>query len=238
MKEGVIMKVGFATLDITPKSPVYMAGYSRKGKSHGILDEILIGTIVLEIKNIKILWIIIDSIMLEKDFCDSLKEKIYQLYAIEMNKIFISCIHTHSAPAYFKLTWEDTIVEKELQTKLFEQCLETVNHALSHLISCTLTLKKTWIEGLYGNRNEKDGWSDKSLYVLEFVHDHQPVCQLINISVHPTILNGSNFLLSSDLLGMIRQKYQQLTGIKTFICNGATGDVSTRFYRQSSGIDE
>lgn len=238
LKEREHMRVGYYQKNITPQEPVYMAGYNRKDKSRGVLDEILLNTLVWDINHQKIVFVIIDAIMLEKKFCDDLRNDIHRKFDIKMNNIFISCIHTHSAPAYFQLIWEDTIVEEGLLIDLYYQSIHSVEKALIHLRDCQVNLKKCIIEGLYGNRNNKEGWSDKSVYVFEFVDHNEVICQFINIAVHPTILNGENHLLSSDLLGAVRRQYQNITQVPTLICNGATGDVSTRFYRQYSGVKE
>ncbi|MBS5987797.1 neutral/alkaline non-lysosomal ceramidase N-terminal domain-containing protein [Clostridium sp.] len=232
------MKIGFNKIDVTPKKRVNMAGYDRQEKSKGILDNIEINTLVIVSNNTPVIISMLDSIMLEESFCEDIRNYISSEYNIQKSNILIGCIHTHSAPAFFKLVFENTKVEKDIQLEVKEQMIKSIDKALQDEIECKVTYKNCSIEGLYGNRNEKDGWSDKSINILEFYKEDKVICSLLNISVHPTILNGSNLLLSSDLLGWIRKKYSNLTNAPTIICNGTTGDVSTRFYRRASGIDE
>lgn len=232
------MKVGYNKLDVTPKESVNMAGYDRKEKSVGILDNIEINTLVLTLNNTSVIISILDSIMLEEGFCEDIRSYISNKYDINKENILIGCIHTHSAPAFFKLVFEDTKVEKELQLEVKLKMIESIEKALEDKTECKVTYKSCSIEGLYGNRNEIDGWSDKGINILEFSNEEEIICSLLNISVHPTLLNGSNLLLSSDLLGSIRKRYSETTNAPTIICNGTTGDVSTRFYRKASGIDE
>lgn len=232
------MKIGFNKIDVTPKENVNMAGYDRQEKSKGILDNIEINTLVIVSNNTPVIISMLDSIMLEESFCEDIRNYISSEYNIQKSNILIGCIHTHSAPAFFKLVFENTKVEKELQLEVKEQMIKSIEKALQCETECKVTYKNCSIEGLYGNRNEKDVWSDKSINILEFYKEDKVICSLLNISVHPTLLNGCNLLLSSDLLGWIRKKYSNLTNAPTIICNGTTGDVSTRFYRRASGIDE
>ena len=53
-----------------------------------------------------------------------------------------------------------------------------------------------------------NGYSDKSIYVMDFINSKTNIniFSLISLACHPTILNGSDFLLSADLLGQIRKK--------------------------------
>ena len=222
------MKIGFNKIDVTPKKRVNMAGYDRQEKSKGILDNIEINTLVILSNNTPVIISMLDSIMLEESFCEDIRSYISSEYNIQKSNILIGCIHTHSAPAFFKLVFENTKVEKDIQLEVKEQMIKSIEKALQCEIECKVTYKNCSIEGLYGNRNEKDGWSDKSINILEFYKEDKVICSLLNISVHPTILNGSNLLLSSDLLGWLRKKYSSLTNAPTIICNGTTGDVSTR----------
>ena len=232
------MKIGFDKIDITPKEPVYMAGYGRKEKSKGVLDAIEINSAVLEISGKLLVLIVLDAIMLEKKFCDDIRNEVIKSIPTTKENVIISCTHTHSAPAFFKLTFENTVVEEALQNYAKEKMIASIKQSYSKLTECNIQFKTCMIDGLYGNRNVKEGWSDKSITVLEFYNNEQLIYSLLNISVHPTILDGSNFMLSGDLLGVLRKKYAAIIKAPVLIVNGTTGDVSTRFYRQRSGIEE
>ncbi len=232
------MKVGFNKKIITPKYPVGMAGYNRKSLSTGHIDDIEINTIVIESLGHKSIICEIDCIMLERIFCDDIKYYIQNKYNIPVNNVIISCIHTHSAPVYFKLIFEDTLADQDLYQQLITQTKESIDQAILTLTDCSIDYQTCSIEGLYGNRNTLDGLSDKSVQVLNFNAQNKTICSLINIAVHPTILDGTSFVLSSDLLGRVRKGYEERVNAPAIICNGTTGDVSTRFYRELSGVKE
>ena len=45
------MKIAFDKVNVTPNQPCFMAGYSRREKSQGVLDPIEINTVAAEIGN-------------------------------------------------------------------------------------------------------------------------------------------------------------------------------------------
>lgn len=234
------MKLGYNKLNITPKKPVHIAGYNRKDLSQGVLDPIEINTIVLTHDAHPIVISILDSIIIEDSVIMPVKQAINKQFAIPFKDIVIGCIHTHSAPAYFKPFFENVVISPALQEDLIQSFINSISEAMTKSETAEITIKKTTIAGLYGNRNTLDGYSNKDIYIIDFLNSYskKPIMSLINIACHPTILNGSNLLLSADLLGWVRNKYQETYHTPCMIVNGCCGDVSTRFYRKLSGIPE
>lgn len=233
------MKVSFNKIDITPNYSCTMAGYSRENPSIGSLDPIEINTCVMEINNTPLIFSVLDSIMIEESFANNIQEYFGNKFNIPKENIVISAIHTHSAPAFFKLPFEDTKVDYKLQDIAYEKMIESISIALSSLQDATLNFSKTIIDGIYGNRNEVNGYSDKALYTFDFIDtNNNLIGSFVNISLHPTILNKSNLYLSADVIGHLRHKLQATKKAPVVITNGTCGDVSTRFYRSNSSSNE
>ena len=233
------MKAGFDKVNITPQKPCYMAGYSRVEKSRGVLDPIEINTLALEMEGEVYLLGILDSIMVEESFCQRIRGQVSRQLGLDPEHITVSAIHTHSAPSFFKMTFEDNQVETELTESARGGMEKSMVRAFRAMEECRVTLERAEIEGLYGNRNVKGGVEDKRAYLFSFCNiEGKRLGALFNISAHPTILDGSSFLLSADLLGHIRGKLQDTLGCPLAVTNGCCGDVSTRFYRRLSGKEE
>lgn len=234
------MQIGYHKYNITPKESVYMAGYSRQQKSTGVLDPIEINTLVFYIDQQFFILSILDSIIIEDSVIIPVKQTISNDYHIPEQQIIIGCIHTHSAPAFFKPFFENTHIEKNLQAGLIDQFIESIHIAMSSLSEATFRIQKVSIDGLYGNRNEMNGYADKDIIAFHFTYKNQasPFVSLLSMACHPTILNGKNFKLSADLFGAIRQKFLQKYGNECMLINGCCGDVSTRFYRELTGEKE
>lgn len=233
------MKIAFRKKDITPDRPCRMAGYERPGQSTGVLDPIEVNAVAMEMDGQTYVIGILDSITLEKGFCSRVSKAVSADTGIDAEHITVSAIHTHSAPSYFKLAFEDNKIETELLAQAEEAMVSTMKEAAAGMTECRVELEKAEIEGLYGNRNVKQGSEDKQVYLFSFYNrENVRIGALFNISAHPTILNGSSTLLSADLLGHVRALLSERLSCPVAITNGCCGDVSTRFYRTSSGMEE
>lgn len=216
-----------------------MAGYSRPGVNDSVLDSIQINSLSYKSANETFILTVLDSIMLEPAFCEAVKAGVTAQTGVDANHIVVSCIHTHSAPAYFKLAFEDTQVEPELTAAAQNEMIASATRAFQAMEPASFVYEKAKIEGLYGNRNVKGGVEDKNVYLIRFVtEDGSPLGAFFNISAHPTILNGSSTALSADLIGQIRLRLEDALSCPVLCTNGTCGDVSTRFYRKSAGMDE
>lgn len=167
-----------------------------------------------------------------------MKKKLKDEYGLKEENIIIGCIHSHSAPAYFKTFFEDVQIKEKLQKLLIDQFCTSIMNAHLSLKELDINITQTSIDGLYGNRNVRDAYSNKDLTILEFKDNGEVLHSLLFIATYPTILNGSNLYLSVDLIGFIRKKYLEKFRNPCMIANGCCGDVSTRFYRESSCKDE
>lgn len=234
-----MLTVGFDTVDVTPSEPCRMAGYNRPGTWTSVLDPIQVNSIAWTVGDESFILTVLDSIMLEPAFCNQVKAGIVARTGLRAEHITVACIHTHSAPAFFKLAFEDTPAEPELTERACSQMVESALRAWDAQQPATCTFEKMEVEGLYGNRNVKGGVEDKHIYLLTFAGaDGSPIGACFNISAHPTILDGSSYALSADLIGQIRLRLVEALGCPVLATNGTCGDVSTRFYRESSGMDE
>ena len=117
--------------------------------------------------------------------------------------------------------------------------IESARRAHSCMQPASCTFEKMIVDGLYGNRNVKGGVEDKNCYLLTFKDEAgSPVGALFNVSAHPTILNANSTALSADLIGQVRLRLESALNCQVLCTNGTCGDVSTRFYRTSSGVEE
>ena len=190
-----------------------MAGYNRPGMNESILDSIQINSLCLSIDNETFVLVVLDSIMLDPVFCTRVKAGITSRTGVHPSHITVACIHTHSAPAYFKLAFEDTHVEPELTEDAERHMIESACRAHANMQPATCTFEKMLVDGLYGNRNVRGGVEDKHCYLITFQgEDGTPLGAIFNVSAHPTILNGSSTALSADLIGQVRLRLEDALG--------------------------
>ncbi len=77
--------------------------------------------------------------------------------------------------------------------------------------------------------SNRRGWDvvDDSVTTLFFNNrkTNQPIATLVNLSAHPTILDGNNMQYSSDYIDSLRTKIERNRGGVTIFVNGILGDA-------------
>ncbi len=227
------MDIAIQKRNITPDKACFMGGYERQQKSIGVLDEIDMISCVMKFDKEILIFCSIDTICIEKEFRDALADYCKEEYGICDDQFNLSCIHTHSGPAIFKLPTCNEACEGELKQQVFGYFKEDLAICMNSLQEVTCTYRTGLIDGCYGNRNIIGGSQDKEVFTMTFYQQEKAVAMLVNMACHPTILNGDNLLLSSDLLGNIREQLSAYYHVPVILFNGACGDVSTRFYREN-----
>lgn len=233
------LKAAFARADITPDRPCRMGGYNRPELSDGVLDPIQLNVLAVEIADVPLVLVVVDAIMVSEEFARAVQARVSERCGVPPANITVCAIHTHSAPAFFKLVYEDVPAEDELTARLLESAVALVSKAWEQRADVTCSMERMEVDGLYGNRNKENGPADKTCSVITFTSaDGSVMGKLLNISTHPTILDGKNYMLSADLIGQTRLRLEAAWDCPVVCTNGSCGDVSTRFYRKGSGIDE
>lgn len=233
------MKFSIVSTDITPIKPEYFSGYGRKSKNIGVHDSLLFSLVTIVEKDYNLFIFSVDLLNVQKDFSDQLTFLINQKFPEVHNIILISATHTHSGPAVFPLPSLNQEVNKSLQNDLMKSALELVSKGMDNLSDVThIEMGQGMIEGFYGNRNQKDGYGDKSFFTLMFMNNNVKLGAIVNLSCHPTILKADNLFFSADLFGCIRHQLEREWSCPALMLNGACGDSSSRFYSHSASFEE
>ncbi|HUV41969.1 MAG TPA: neutral/alkaline non-lysosomal ceramidase N-terminal domain-containing protein, partial [Sedimentisphaerales bacterium] len=90
------LRAGVARIDITPEKPVTLAGYgSRKDLSEGVHDRLYARAVAFENNGKKLVLVSMDLIFSSEE----LQKVILDEFKLQPSEVFLSAIHTHSAPA-------------------------------------------------------------------------------------------------------------------------------------------
>lgn len=99
MGKEYILRVGFGRADITPLEPNPLGGLGGGPRiSTAVREPLYTNCIALTDENDETVLLIVDDLCQLKDLT-GLKEPIMQATGVPRDHIFISCTHTHSAPA-------------------------------------------------------------------------------------------------------------------------------------------
>lgn len=93
-------KAGVAKLTITPKEPLWLAGYgSRTHPSDGTLHDLWAKALVLEDANgKKAVLVTTDLVGIPKAISDEIRGQLQKLYGLSKAQIILNSSHTHSGP--------------------------------------------------------------------------------------------------------------------------------------------
>lgn len=236
------MKIGLAKQDITPGLPIYMSGYiERKGQAKGIIDHLFAKAIVLEDNaGEKIVIISADLLYITKVQTEVIRAKINELTEIKVNQIVICVTHTHSGPLTFDYPLFGEI-DKEYVEWLLDIIPKMVLRALEDLQECKLGWYQDNVRSIGKNRRNYSIKSETYLTILSFVSlSDELLAVMFNYNCHPTVLSAENLMISGDYPGAAVKSLEKIYGedILFIFSNGASGDISTRFTRNSQTFDE
>lgn len=228
------MKLGHASMDNTPDYPVFLSGYPRNEKAKKIHLPIEIHALCIELAQRRFCLAVLDTLLITSEMCDQIRKEVSQTQLLAYEDIHICATHTHSAPCLAKLNIPDTPIESEWLEKTIQHCVQVMIESTKHMEECECYFAKKKIEGFYGNRNDIQGLENKNAYVFSFYKQEHLLGRFISLSCHNTV-NSIDNNISSDLFGAIRSNLHD--GF-TVLANGASGDISTRHYRQGCDCKE
>lgn len=226
---------------ITPKSPVYLAGYAaRWGKqSVGVHDDLFVKAFYFEAPGVKLLMMFADLEGIPEQVLLPVKNKI--LEHIGVSYVCISATHTHSAPHTYKqvqLDHEELNEDwlKSLQDALFIAAQEAVQSKFSAKIGYGLVQA----DEVARNRRKGHEETDPEMCVLHISDTSDCVRGiLMTYSCHCTVLDASSFLVSADYPGYIYQLMNiQFPDAITAFSNGAAGDINIGYSCDASALGE
>ncbi len=251
------LEVGFSTVNVTPPLGHYISGYYIPRYAKGILDELVVNTLVLECGEKKIAMISVPNCSVPKDISDIWAEKIEAVTGIPKSNIFLSCTHTHTGPLIRNKENDEAMTERVIAYRAFlsERIVNSVQLALDDLKSARMG----YIVGYAPERvayirryKMKDGSTftcppiddpnidhaigelDQRVNVLRFDQENGNTIVLVNYGLHADTINGE--LISGDFpYWMAKTLDKALDGVKTIFFNGAEGDVGSTNVHPTGG---
>lgn len=144
-------KAGIAKVNITPREPIFMAGYgSRTHPSEGVLAELYVKALAVEDESgTRAVLVSSDLLGFPKDVGDEIAARAGAKYSLGRDRIALTSSHTHSGPVIGRMLWPAYSINAEQQgvidryTKwLIEQTVEAIGAAFKDLSPATLTFSQ------------------------------------------------------------------------------------------------
>lgn len=243
-----MIEISTESICITPPKeymPCYMSGNPlREEKTDKVHDDLFCTVLILKINQEDVLiWGSFDLINLDKDLATGMREALLKEYQVPLDHIILGATHTHYAPEVGNVNvfgLEYSVVVPGYREYLSAQCMTAVKRCYEKGFTEVSPFVQTLtIDGLYGNRNDKEKLSDKGVFILKFRDTSgNLVGSCVNLSCHPTIGDPLNLELSGDLFGYLAEQLLKEWKIRPLMMQGSPGDMSNRQYRKGANFDE
>jgi neutral ceramidase len=251
---GRSLRVGVASIDITPAVGVSMQGYELRHAT-GITDPLIATALVVSSDSLKWLLLTVDLIGLDRRFTSRVRKTLANSLSLRSSAITIACSHTHSGPAtlsrlgivpcedsyltflYKKLTGVAETAANSLQAARWrfgsEQFPQNINRRIKTLAGVKLG-------------TDPKGPVDSRLRVIRIdrageVAGSSPLALIVHYACHATCSGGVPSI-SADWPGAMRVALQSTYGSEDppIVCfvQGCTGDVTHRIARDRDSWPE
>ena len=233
--------VGYGRRDITPKTPVHIAGGNWRGRvSEGVLDPLMATCVALKMDEETFLLYTLDLKVTTRNYTNPARAFISRATGVPEEHVLLSATHTHSSVAT-RYTWDGV---EEYKNFLYEACAEAGREAIEDLGEGTLFVGSTQTEGLTFVRHYlmNDGTvsgsafgdpssgykrhmrpSDGQLQLVKFCREGKKDIVLLSFPCHGTF-QGNGKVLSADWVGPAREHLEAGGSILSAIFQGASGD--------------
>src|SRR5215831_20046 len=123
-------KAGVATVDITPRESIWLAGYGMRTKpSEGVLRNIYVKALALQDESgATTVLVTSDLLGFPKDVSDPVAEQVRAQYGLSRDHLALNASHTHSAPvtgnmarAIYPMEQQHEEVVRRYTTRLIDQ---------------------------------------------------------------------------------------------------------------------
>ncbi len=237
------VRAGAAKVNITPDSPVFIAGYGQNRISTGVHDPIWARCMVLEIGGSRIAFVSLDLIGLFWDDVEVIRKGAASP-SLPAENIIVSCTHNHEGPDTMGL-WGPEIgvsgVDSRYKLLTREKAVECVKEAEASLAPAKLRVAQTMVEGVSRNGRDRD-ILDPVLVAIKAEDDKgQCIGTLVNFANHPEALGSGNTLISADWPNYLYATVEGKLGGICILLNGALGgmvtpDVSSHSFEETERV--
>ncbi len=239
------MRVGIATINITPPVGIPLLGYHRSSPSTGVLDSLMASALVFELNNDKVVLLSVELLGMTVEHTNRLRQRIADTIDIPPQQVMITFTHTHSGP--------DTVDGHPLQTayrsELGDKLVQIAVEASEALHLCEISWGVTTAEIGENRRKIKadgqaeigrnwDGTIDNRVGILKIIDSDSGdnIAVVVICTAHANILKGDNLRISGDYPGRTREMLSRMVGCPVMVLMGSAGDINprTRMWRDDN----
>jgi len=243
-------KAGVKQYDITPPMGVRLAGYPHFPRENtGAHDPLFATAFYLTNGENECVFVTLDILFFSKKYANEIRSRVNRASSIPEKQILISCSHTHSGPwAAGNCELEATAGDSEdIDPAYLADLLDNITCAILEAKASAFAAEIGFGEkhcgaevGIGGNRRAKNGLADPWINVIAIREKGGRVRGILtNYALHPTFLHEDSSLVSADYPCYLRRELSEMfDGALVGFAQGASGDQSSRYFRQGQSFDE
>lgn len=217
--EGETWKAGVATVIITPKESIWMAGFAhRTSPANGKLHDLWVKALAIEDASGKQSVLLTSDLSgIPKSISDSIRNRIERRFKLSRSQIIFNTSHTHSGPVLVDALWDLYPLDAEQKSKItsYTKTLEiqieaVVRKALSSMkpvdissqngITRFAVNRRNNIESTIHAQTDLKGPSDYAVPVIKLSDKKGKIIALVfGYACHNTVLHGNEW--SGDYAG-------------------------------------
>ena len=228
----VQIRAAAGKIEITPKNPVYLAGYGIGRKSTGVHDPLSARCLIIEVNGEKIAFVSCDLIGL---FHQDVEEIRHQIKTLAPDHVMISATHTHSGPDTLG-QWGPNLavsgVDKVWFTETKRDIAALVDRLMTKREAATLTCGVSGNAPSISKNIRVPRILDREVGVLQVTGKAgNSIATLVNFACHPEILDTRQ--ITADFPAALYHTVETKTGGICLYLNGAQGGMITADFDES-----
>lgn len=239
------MLLGNSKLNITPKEPIYLAGFAHRAeRATKVEQKLYVKTFIIRKDNKKLLFIIADLIWWDDKFVKDLLVIIASKYSIPLEQVCFHATHNHSGPqTSLKFSKQLGELSKPYLLFLKERILTSIELATKDMVEVSMEIGTGISDvGVY-RRKEVDGEIrmkpntniaiDNELTVISFhTVENKKKAIWLHYSCHPTTTDAN--ILSSEFTGICCEEIERnYYGATAAFLQGFCGDVRPNLVKEN-----
>jgi hypothetical protein len=203
-------KTAWFKVNITPSSPMPMAGYAPRNHFDAVHDSVFIRGLVISNGNTRIYFISADLLI----FPPSLKEKIITKYQPQHAQYYFMASHAHSSLG----TWDDSVVgnlilgsyNDDYWNQVTENIISNLKDAEQHLIDSKIFYVEPDAKEFVENRLDyQQGAVDGKIRSIKIIRSDSTKALWMTFSAHPTNISHLSLTLSGDYPNALIKRAEQ-----------------------------
>lgn len=244
-----MLKAGMSRADITPPKGLELEGYPHYPRYNtGAHDPLYAACMYLDNGTEAVAMVTLDLLFFSKKHVAEVRRRAEAEGLLQGRNIMISCSHTHSGPcASGRLDIESLEAGKQQPMEYVQGLIETIVRIIREAKQSSFEAEFGYgvavcgaESGVGGNRRFPGGPHDPLVSIMA-VRDTDGKVRgiIVNYTLHPSFIHEWSVVCTADYPCYVKLQLEDMEpGVIVGFAQGASGNQSSRYYRQGESFDE